>query len=1199
MAAVVQVRIAGTDIEGRPQSEVRIREREADANAFAGYCLALFHKRPIESEAEWGHATLEIADRGHERLARPVLAAVSELWSSQGPPLATLVAPTIGAREEAGDVCLTIRGILALSGLNPPVVVAQSIRSFAPVWATDKWWTLLVASDAPASESPSAFAHVQRFLASHPRGFSELEYYAEKLLEPPSVERLQRAVFISTAVDESARAVEDGPTYVDLPRLIDLQRRTETRSAPRVWEVIRAQMHTLVASDRFKAASSPTQVEGFVGDSQAVTVELGTTSLEVLERVRDLLGDRLAEQIRQAVEQHLPAEEALMSASKTVAQQSNHVVKLRLSREPEAVINEIRALPPSAARRAELAQLLCELLKEEAPLDMFVAAKQTPTDRVAGGLTQLAPRWGGPPEALQHPVGQLDADWLVQNGETILMTARRVGAEAFAFWIPILVEAILRSADPPPRLIEALLRTNQVAMDDAAALIRHTRVATDFVRHRSLQLWTSGHRLMGLESSLPRPTTALLEDTWERVPEPMDDRPPEVSQYADPLAGLLWGFVARVRHDRATSTWAREAAARVDGNADLAAVHALLHHSATWLPFGRDLWVAGYARLLDGVSFDASHFEYIAREVRPDDIKDERCLVINGTPGGMIELAAARVIPWLRAHEWTADLAAEPAKAIAAIVDAWQSNDERLRRAVHGYAWSMVAARSAQPRPVWLENAWQAWRDRASPDEAPVQFLRSFPVYLQVQLVALGHVSLSEVEVMAKTSLPLINVFMLKNGSGYETAVLYEVPVASTWSLVTALPPSVVLPDEIVSATGEQQDVLQRVATILDELTIPFCLGVWNHTALSWKEGRHAWVASDGRVVCLNTDREPPWYEPMRAGFGGESTQRMLAVAAAAGAPDEMLDTMPRARVVRAGGRDAGFSLSSGALRWAAAVVVLLGVIGGAAFLFMRPPSPTVDTPGARESMAAAPPPTADGATDSSAPEGTTAPSTETQAAAPAEEPVPCPFTVEKACGRLRADFSGAATYCEHVLATPKAFTRFVSKPARGPRCLKKKRSPKATATVYDRRQQNESKAFRALLTELTTAACAAHAQSDCTADTCASVTQQVGQQLTSATLDLVAKRFARTLHNRLADRAVPNLKGAMAAAIQDPKKKTAQAWLSVAMPASCAWQTLKAADRRLNAAERQLARDLDRLKERLPSHQSELERISALKPGS
>ena len=143
------------------------------------------------------------------------------------------------------------------------------------------------------------------------------------------------------------------------------------------------------------------------------------------------------------------------------------------------------------------------------------------------------------------------------------MTARRVGAEAFQFWVPILVEALLRSMQPPARLIEALLRTNLVGLDDAAALIRHSTAATDFVRHRALQLWTSGHKLMGLETWLARPTTALLEESWPRLPEPVPnpatagDPPPPAEQLKDGLATLLWGYAARVRHEMPAFEWAQ------------------------------------------------------------------------------------------------------------------------------------------------------------------------------------------------------------------------------------------------------------------------------------------------------------------------------------------------------------------------------------------------------------------------------------------------------------------------------------------------------------------------------------------------------------------------------------------------------------------------------------------------------------------
>ncbi|MEO1334168.1 MAG: hypothetical protein AAFV29_00935, partial [Myxococcota bacterium] len=988
MAAVVQVHIAGTDIEGRPQSEVRIREREADANAFAGFCLALFHKRPIESEAEWDHATLEIADRGHDRLAAPVLSSLSQLWTPSKAALAAMPAPTVGVREEAADACLTIRAVVALSGLPAPVVVAHSSRSFASVWGSEKWWTLLIANDAPDDSGPSSFAHVQRFLQTNSRGFSELQFYGDKLLEPPSLERLQRSVFISTAVEESARRSSTGPTFVDLPRLIDLQRRTETRSPPRVWEVIRSQMHNVVASDRFvPAPNAPTQVHGYVGDSHAVILELGESSLQSLVRVRDLLGERVADQVRLAIEERLPVDDAIHSASKTVAQQSNHVVKLRLAREGARVIDEIRALPAGAARRVELSALVCDLMQDKTPLDLFVAAKRSPSDRVANGLTKLAPRWSGPPEALQRPVSELNADWLVDNGETVLMTARRIGADTFSFWVPILVEALLRAASPPSRLIEALLRTNLVGLDDSAALIRHGSTATDFVRSRTLELWTSGHRLMGLEAWLPRPTQNTIDEVYERLPKPADDDPPVIEGLADPLATLLWGFASRIRHDRPSIAWARAAAERVEDNADVMALRALLHQSSTWLPLARDLWLTGFGRLLEGVPFDSTHLEYVARDVRGDDDIEERNLLARGTPSAMTELATDRLIPWLRAYRWADDWINDRPSAVEHLVGAWRSADASNRRAIRNYAWSMVASRSPQPRPVWLDRAWTAWTSQAGPEETRVSFLKSFPTYLQVELVALGHVSLGEVEIMAKTSLPLINVFILRGTGTFEAAVLYEVPVSATWSLVTALPPGVALPDSIAQASGEQQDILQSAATALDELAMPFCLGIWNHTALSWKEGRHAWVASDGRVVCLNTDREPSWYDPMRNGFGGDPTQRMLAVAAAASAPDEMLEASPRAHVVKGHGRgrrDASLDLLRGRSRVGALLgiaLLFLAAVAGTFFFWNRPTAaPLSDAVEPVEPVAAAP---ASSVTVNAVAEAKPAPSA----------PVECPYT--------------------------------------------------------------------------------------------------------------------------------------------------------------------------------------------------------------
>ena len=1187
-AAVVQVRIAGTDVEGRPKSEVRIRERPADANAFAGCCIALFHKRPIDSEAEWEHATLEIADRGHDRLAGRTLSVLSELWtpSQSGGAVATLAAPTIGAREEAADACLIIRASLALSGLNGPVVVAHSPRSFSNVWASDKWLTLMVANDASETAGPSNFAHVQRFLESNPRGFSELEFYSEKLLEPPSLERLQRAVFISTAIEESARRGEDGgPTYVDLPRLIDLQRRTENRAPARVWEVIRAQLHAIVASDRFAPApNAPTQVQGHVGDTVAVVLELGTSSLETLERVRDLLGERVAAQVRAAIEQQMPAEEAISSASKTVAQQSNHVVKLRLQREAARVLPELRALPPGASRRAELSALACEVMKDDTPLDVYVVAKQAPKDRVAKGLIELAPRWSGPPQALEQPVSKIDAEWLVQHGETILMSARRVGAETFGFWIPILVEALLRAAEPPPRLIEALLRTNQVAIDDAAALIRHTSTASDFVRGRALELWTSGHKLPGLEVWLPRPTKQLIDDGWDHLPEPSDDRLPAFDANSDPLASLLWMYAARVRNDRNAYEWAKAAAGLVHASADVMAVRALLHHGSTWLPFARDLWVAGYGRLLDGVPFDTSHYEYMAREVPADVEISEDHLLAQGTPAPMADLATEHVIPWLRALRWTS----APETAVEAVVSAWLSNDESKRRAVQRYGWSLVATRAEQPRSEWLDRAWKAWRSQGAASQPAIQFMKGLPAYLQVELVGLGHASLSEVDVMSKTSLPLINVFLLQGGGSYEPAVLYEVPVASTWSLVAALPPGLMLPDAIVAGRGDQQEVLQRAATALDELQMPFCLGVWNHTSLAWKEGRHAWVSSDGRVVCLNTDREPVWFEAMQQGFGPDSTQRMLAVAIASDAPDEMLETVPRARVVRGqvgfgsglGGLGSIFDSVLGRVALVAVTAILSVVLTVVALrMFATDQAPVFDE-SARPEAAQAPP---EG-------NGTAQPMAAVQrVATTAAEPVPCPITDGSLCEMIQGQHPGAAAYCKHMRSGDRAFAKFVANPASGPRCLQKKRVPKATARVYDRRQREESKVFRQMLGELAAAGCKARSQKGCTGASCPSVDTAVRESL----VNLLAKRFARMLHNRTADRAVPALGVAMPAELRDLKTKSGEVWLRAAMSASCSWQTLAASNRTLASAQRRIQKDFSRLQQRLPSHQEMVSNLS------
>ena len=1212
--AVVQVNISGTDVEGRPRSEVRIREREADADGFAGCCLALFHKRPIDSEAEWEHATMEIADRGHDRLAGRALSALADVWNpTQGGALATVAAPTIGDREEAADVCLIIRAVVALSGLSPPIVVAHSARVFADVWASDKWWTVLVAADGGPEGGPSSFAHVQRYLEANSRGFSELEFYGDKLLEPPSLERLQRAIFISTALEEAVRSSEDGPSRVDLPRLIDLQRRTENRTPARVWEVIRSQLHGIVASERFMVApDAPNQAQGFVGDGPSVILELGTSNVDGLGRVRDLLGERVADQIRQAMEKKpLPSADILSkfpSASKAAPPPAkaspppSDDVKARVSKDAGEVIAEIRSLPPGAARRAELSAQVCDLLKEDAPLDLFVAAKRTPGDRVAAGLTKLAPRWSGPREALEQPVSQIEADWLVTNGETILMTARRIGAETFAFWVPILVEALLRSADPPARLIEALLRTNQVGLDDSAALIRHSTESTDFVRQRALELWTSGHKLMGLETWLPRPTKATLDEGWDRLPEPNNDNPPTPEAYSDRVATLLWGFASRARHNRPTLAWARSAAGAVEDNADVMALRSLLHSAATWLVFARDLWLTGYGRLLDGVPFDDSHLEYIARDVRPDVEIDERHLFAPGTPSGLADIASERLAPWLRAARWTAQWPKEGDGPVEAVVEAWQSNDEGNRRAVHRYAWSMVAAKSPQPRAVWLERAWNAWKAQAGPQEPSIQFLKSFPAYLQVDLVALGLARLSEVQIMAKTSLPLINVFLLRGGGGFEAAVLYEIPVTSTWSMVAALPPAVSLPDDVTAARGEQDAVIQAAATVLDQLSMPFCLGVWNHTALSWREGRHAWVSSDGRVVCLNTDREPSWYEPMRSGFGGEPTQRMLAVVGAGNAPDEMLDAAPRARVM---GRRAGRGATNGGSPWLSArntallavLAVLVMTAGAMAFLLSGP-----STPAPAEEPVAGPAAASEAVAASAAANGTPAGSAAERSPAAPPPPAPpppaavakkaaaCPFSPDNVCQLLRKTAPGAAAFCTHLRKSRTPFATVVANPARGPVCLKRKKWPKATARVYDKRSRRENQQFNSLLSELTGTACQVFQRRGCGKGECPSITANLKEGLH----DLVAKRFARMLHNKAADRAVPNLTVEMPARLMDPRRKTGTAWLLQALPVSCAWVTLGHLDARLRGRDRVMARDFDRVQKLLPPFSETLARVQS-----
>ncbi len=1164
IAAVVQVHIAGTDHEGRPRSEVRIREKEADANAFAGSCLALFHTRPIESEAEWDHATLEIADRGHQRLAAPTLSALSQLWSSAPAPLAAVKGPALGAREEAADICLVIRAVLALSGLPPPVVVANSMRSFSSLWASDKWWTLLVASDGPTDTVPDRYEAALKFIQEHPRGFSELEEYGEKLLEPPSLDRLSRAIFIAQTVDDAIRRSDGGPTFVELPRLIDAQQRTEGRLPPRVWEVIRGRMHMITASDRYVADPElESQVQGFVGERHEVTLEIGSSSIHGLSQVRDLLGDRVGEQVRMAIEKRLPAEDAIMSASKTVGQQSNHVVKLRLQRDPAQVIAEIRALPAHAPRRAELSDLACELLEGETPLDLYITAKRPPSDRVAGGLIKLAPRWSGPPEALELPVNRLDAEWLVANGETILMTARRVGADAFSFWVPLLVEAALRSVSTSPRLIEALLRTNQVGLDDSAALIRHSSTATEFVRNRTLELWTSGHRLIGLENWLPRPTKPVLDDVWERLPEPIDDKPPAAATYIDPLASLLWVYAARIRYSRDALRWAEEIGAAVQGSSDVMSVRALLHHHATWLPFARDLWLAGHGRLLDGVPFDIAHLEYIAKDVQATGVVEESRLLAPGTPDAMTELAAERLIPWLRAAGWTSDFSDEGGSAIEAVVSAWQSNDEGNRRAVSRFAWSMVAAKCPQPRRVWLERAWNVWAAKQA-GETPVQFLRSFPAYLQVELVGLGHVSLAEVEIMAKTSLPLINVFLVRSSGNFEAAVLYEIPVASTWSLVIALPPGVELPEEVVNAAGEQTEVLAMAATALDEMAMPFCLGLWNNNTLAWKEGRNAWVSSDGLVVCLNTDREPAWYEPMRAGFGSEPTQRMLSVAAATDAPDEMLSAVPRARVLRGTGVGGPSFDLLGGRRWAlgAIIAVVVLVFGAVVYSQMGSSSDEPVEPPERERNGH---PSA--------------------AEASPEAAAPCPFQVDATCDLLKPGFAGASVYCEHALAEASPYERLLADPSKGPRCLTRLRDPKARLREYQDRHQGDAADFRRMVAEVNATACEAWVDRGCTEDDCARLTEDVQ----AALVDVLAKRFARELHLTSADRAVPSLGETMPYDLRDPSTKTARAWIKQAMPVSCSWQIITGVRPQLNEATEGIAEDFDRLSKKLPAHDEAL----------
>ena len=389
------------------------------------------------------------------------------------------------------------------------------------------------------------------------------------------------------------------------------------------------------------------------------------------------------------------------------------------------------------------------------------------------------------------------------------------------------------------------------------------------------------------------------------------------------------------------------------------------------------------------------------------------------------------------------------------------------------------------------------------------------------------------------------------------------------------MPPGVALPEELSEAVGEQQDVLQKAATALDEMTMPFCLGVWNHTAMAWKEGRHAWVSSDGRVVCLNTDREPGWYEPIRAGFGGEPAQRMLAVIAATDAPDEMLEATPRAKVVRrSGARTRSIDLGAGGSRmWLYAVfAAVLLALGAAGYVFARVAfRPTDADPQAAAAVAGAD----EAAVD--APSG------------PADEAAACPFIAGEICGLLRPSHPGASVYCQHSLAESDAFAQLKDAPDKGPTCLRRSRNPNTLIQRFVDRQAQDDPKLKAIVAELTDTACDARTRRGCGPNDCPDVANDLKDRI----LDVFAKRFARDLHNRSADKAVPDLTRAMKYNIEDPKKKSAEAWLTKAMPVSCAWRIRTDADPRLGEFEAQIAQDFDRLRNKLPSHRTMVESLT------
>ncbi|MEM7676529.1 MAG: hypothetical protein AAF449_11050, partial [Myxococcota bacterium] len=214
------------------------------------------------------------------------------------------------------------------------------------------------------------------------------------------------------------------------------------------------------------------------------------------------------------------------------------------------------------------------------------------------------------------------------------------------------------------------------------------------------------------------------------------------------------------------------------------------------------------------------------------------------------------------------------------------------------------------------------------------------------------------------------------------------------------------------------------------------------------------------------------------------------------------------------------------------------------------------------------------------------------QAAAPAERPIECPYTRDRLCTLVGAQYPGAGAFCEYVARDDALFAPLVKNPSKGPTCLKRKRYPKATARVYAKRHAAEMPQTQILLEQLSLAACGRYARQGCADGGCASLTGRV----TEAVVDLLAKRFARSLHNPSADRAVPDLDAAMPHNIEDPRRKTASAWLKTAMSVSCAWEVLSKHDPSLGRVENRIARDFDRLKKKLPA---QTEAVALLKSGS